>query len=54
MLVEGKTLGLLMDVLPRYDELASTKIMLPEVLPGCDVLVLVNSLVLPGAVALPR
>jgi hypothetical protein len=42
-----------MDVLPGYGELASTKIALPEVLPGCDVLVLAKTPVRPGAVMLP-
>jgi hypothetical protein len=42
-----------MDVLPEYGELASTLIMLPEVLPECDVLVLVKPPVLPDAVVLP-
>jgi hypothetical protein len=53
MLAIGKTPGLPMDVLPGYGELASTYITLPEVLPGCGVLVLAKTTVLHDDVVLP-
>jgi hypothetical protein len=46
MLAVGKIPRLPMDVLPGYGELASTQIMLPEVLSECGVLVFAKTPVL--------
>jgi hypothetical protein len=53
MVAVGKTHRLPVDVLPGYGELASLQITLPEVLPGCGVLVLAKNPVLPSAVVRP-